>query len=121
MKSVLYIEDDAINALIVRKLLQKDFSVVLATNEDTCLAALDKQRFDLILSDINLGENSINGIELMSKIRQHANGKGTKILAVTAFAQPEDRAKFLNAGFDGYVVKPIDPLELLNAISNSVG
>jgi CheY-like chemotaxis protein len=121
MKSILYIEDDAINALIVKKLLQKDFAVSLATNEETCLSALAKQRFDLILSDINLGENSINGIELMNKIRQHPNGKGTKILAVTAFAQPEDKAKFLNAGFDGYVVKPIDPLELLSAIGATVG
>jgi len=120
MKSILYIEDDAINALIVKKLLQKTFAVSLATNEETCIEALTNQHFDLILSDINLGENSVSGVELMAKIRQHANGKNTKILAVTAFAQPEDKAKYLDAGFDGYVIKPIDPLELLGAINNSM-
>lgn len=120
MKSLLYIEDDAINSLIVKKLLQKDFAISLATNEETCLNALAAQRFDLILSDINLGENSISGVELMGKIRQHPNGKNTKILAVTAFAQPEDRAKYLGLGFDGYVVKPIDPNDLLNAINNTM-
>ena len=120
MKSILYIEDDAINALIVKKLLQKEFAITLATNEETCLSALDNQRFDLILSDINLGENNISGVDLMKKIRQHNNGKGTKILAVTAFAQPEDKAKFLAAGFDDYVVKPIDPIELMKAINTSV-
>lgn len=120
MKSVLYIEDDAINSLIVKKLLQKDFAISLATNEETCLQALAKQRFDLILSDINLGEGNTNGVELMGKIRQHPNGKGTKILAVTAFAQPEDRAKYLSVGFDGYVIKPIDPIDLLNAINSTI-
>ncbi len=120
MKAILYIEDDAINALIVKKLLQKEFAVTLATNEATCMIALSKQRFDLILSDINLGEDSANGVELMGKIRQNSNGKNTKILAVTAFAQAEDKARFLAAGFDGYVIKPIDPAELINAINTSV-
>jgi two-component system, cell cycle response regulator DivK len=120
MKSLLYVEDDAINALIVRKLLQKEFKVLIANDSQSCFTHLNNQPFDLILMDINLGDAHADGVSIMQKIKQHPNGKNVKVLAVTAFSLPEDREKYMKTGFDGYVVKPIDEADLLHAIAQAL-
>jgi CheY-like chemotaxis protein len=116
MKRILYVEDDAINALIVRKLLQKDFQITVATDSQTCFDNLDKDVFDIILMDINLGEEKNDGVQTMQKVKLHPNAKNTKVLAVTAFSLPEDKKKYIESGFDGYVMKPIDEKELVDSI-----
>jgi two-component system, cell cycle response regulator DivK len=119
MKKILYVEDDAINALIVRKLLQKDFQITVATDSQTCFDNLDKATFDIILMDINLGEKN-DGVQTMQKVKLHPNAKHTKVLAVTAFSLPEDKKKYIESGFDGYVMKPIDEKELVDSIQKAL-
>ncbi len=116
MKKILYVEDDAINALIIEKLLNKIYEIKIARSKKACLEILDKQDFDLILTDINLGESNEDGILLMKKIKEIPQYKAVKIVAVTAFALPEEQAKFLEEGFDAYISKPLEENELKNTI-----
>lgn len=106
MKKILYVEDDAINALIMQKLLASHYEVFVVTDGEACLKLIGEKSFDLILMDINLGKGKMDGTETMKQIK--ASLKTMPVLAVTAYAMPEDEDRFLKLGFDGYVVKPID-------------
>ncbi|MCC5944368.1 MAG: response regulator [Bernardetiaceae bacterium] len=117
---VLVVEDDFINALIFRKFLEKNFEITEAKNGIEALAAVQKTHFDVILLDINLGEDVMDGVEVMRRIRLHyENKKKTpKLIAVTSYALPAEEEKFLRAGFDAYYIKPIDQQDLINAINS---
>ncbi|MCU0445370.1 MAG: response regulator [Microscillaceae bacterium] len=121
MASILYVEDDPINALIIKKLLQKTYHIEIAQDSSSCLDWLKKYKFDLILMDVNLGEEKMDGISIMQKIRQTPHYQSVKVLAVTAFALPEDRERFMQLGFDEYVSKPIEKDSLLNLIAKQLG
>jgi CheY-like chemotaxis protein len=120
MASILYVEDDPINALIIKKLLQKTYQIEIAFDSLSCLDLIKKNQFDLILMDVNLGEEKMDGIGIMQTIRQTPKYQAVKILAVTAFALPEDRERFMKLGFDEYVAKPIDKENLLNLIAKQL-
>jgi two-component system, cell cycle response regulator DivK len=115
MKKILYVEDDMINALVMTKLLKPSYEVVHVHDGESCMEKLKQDRFDMILMDINLGRGKIDGTEAMKLIKAHNNA--IPVLAVTSYAMPEDEGRFLNQGFDGYVVKPIDRKDLLEYIS----
>ncbi len=114
MAKILYVEDEPINALILKKLLQKHHEVEVAHDGDTCLELINDNKYNLILMDINLGEE--DGISVTQKLRKLPNGKASKVVAVTAFSLPEDRERFLQSGFDEYLPKPIEETSLLKLI-----
>jgi two-component system cell cycle response regulator DivK len=116
MKKILYVEDDAINALVVKKLLERDFDVTNVTDGETCLKLIEEDRFDLILMDINLGSGKMDGIETMKQIKLRENYKSTPIIVITSYAMPGDRRRFLKEGFDFYFEKPIDRASLVSQI-----
>lgn len=120
MKKILCVEDEAINAFVIKKMLQKKYETTLVYNGLDCLNAISKQQFDLILMDINLGDDNHNGIELVQQIRTLPNGKNTKFVAITAFAMPEDKQKFLDQGFDDYISKPIEEAILDNILKKLI-
>ena len=113
MKRVLYVEDDPINALVMVKLLEKAYTVVHVEDCESCLEALSREPFDLILMDINLGRGKVDGIETMKRIRSADILPAMPVVAVTSYAMPEDQARFLSQGFNGYVAKPVDRVALL--------
>lgn len=108
MKKILYVEDDKINALIIRKLLQDKYEVEIAPEGQTCLKLVKQNTYDLILMDINLGNDQMDGVKTREEVRKLLGAKSPQIVAVTAFAMPEDQAKFLKLGFDAYISKPIE-------------
>ena len=116
MKTILYVEDDKINALIIKKLLQGKYQVEIAVDGQSCLNILNHQQFDLILMDINLGNDKMDGIQAMHEIRKNLGQKAPQIIAVTAFAMPEDQDRFLKHGFNAYIAKPIDENELVSLL-----
>ena len=120
MKSILYVEDDKINALIIRKMLQGNYDIEIAIDGQSCLNMLDNKHFDLILMDINLGNDKMDGIQTMNEVKKKLGNKAPKIIAVTAFAMPEDQKKFLNLGFNAYISKPIDEQVLVNLIEQFI-
>jgi CheY-like chemotaxis protein len=116
-RTVLLVEDNAVNRTLAQRLLQKrGFSVAIAVDGKQSIAAVENAEFDVILMDIQMPE--MDGFEATAEIRkrQKNGGRRTPIIALTAHALKEDRDRCLSAGMDAYVTKPIRPVELFTAI-----
>ena len=114
---VLLAEDIPENqALAVELLEQKGHSVRVASNGREALELLERETVDLILMDIQMPE--MGGVEATAAVREkeRATGDHTPIIGLTAHAMKGDREKYLRAGMDGYVSKPIRREELFDAI-----
>ena len=118
MKNILYVEDDAINALVMVKLLQGHYHVQVAYDGEVCLALLHEHPFDLVLMDINLGNGKMDGIEILKKMRSEEAFRHIPVFAVTSYAMPEDEDKFLKEGFDKFFAKPVFKEDLLKGIAS---
>jgi CheY-like chemotaxis protein len=90
--------------------------VVAAENGAAALETLERKRFDLVLMDVQMPR--MDGIEATAAIRnrEKITGEHIPIVALTAFAMAGDRERCLRAGMDGYLIKPIRPAMLLEAI-----
>ena len=105
--TVLNIEDNPDNRLLIRRLLEsKGYMVVEAENAAEALEFLSIQKPDLILLDINMPD--MDGYSLTSILRSKPALNKTPIVAVTANVMKGDRERTLQAGCDGYIEKPID-------------
>jgi len=106
-KTILYVEDDPNNRMLVRRILMADgFTVLEAQDAAGALKALRENRPDLVLMDINLPE--VDGLTLTAQIRQMPEIARIPIIALTANVMRGDRERTLEAGCDGYIQKPID-------------
>lgn len=115
--NILYVEDNKINAMVMDKMLSKEHSkVTIVENGFDALKIVQDDMPDLILLDINLGKNQMDGCELLKKIQELPTHKNTPVFAVTAYAMPGDEKRFINIGFDQYFSKPIDFPVLLSEI-----
>jgi two-component system, sensor histidine kinase and response regulator len=113
--SVLVAEDNAVNQLLATRLLEKrGHRVVMTTNGREALEALAKNRFDLVLMDVQMPE--VDGIQATRSLRQKEKEKGDgfhqPVIALTAHAMKGDQERCLAAGMDGYLTKPILSQEL---------
>ena len=100
------------NRQILRDLLgNAGYQLVEAENGEEALAAVTKQRFDLILMDIQLPV--MDGYEAARRIKSNPDMNAVPIIAMTAYALAGDEAKALAAGCNGYVTKPFSPRALL--------
>lgn len=109
------VEDNPDNRLLVQAMLEDFYDLSEYGNGVEALAGLAKVRPDLVLLDISLPE--MDGNEVLRRIRADAGLQGLPVIALTAHAMAGDREKFLAAGFNGYVTKPIvDESVLLEAI-----
>ena len=121
---VLLVEDNFVNQLLARKLLEKrGHVVVIAGNGKEALAALEvsvPSGFDVILMDVQMPE--MDGFEATGMIRQmeKSSGKHQLIIAMTAHTMKGDHERCLAAGMDGYVSKPIIVEQLFAAIHESI-
>ena len=115
MKTVALVEDNPDNRLLVRVILESLYEVTEYENGFAALEGLPKERPDLVLLDVSLPE--MDGTEVLRRIRADANLRDLPVIALTAHAMAGDREKYLAAGFDEYVTKPIvDETLLLGAI-----
>lgn len=114
MKRLLYVEDDPINAFVIKKLLAQHYATEHVEDGETCLNILEKEPFDLVLMDINLGRGKMDGIETMKKIKAMPDFESLPIVAITSYAMPGDRERFLGEGFNGYLSKPVERPNLLD-------
>jgi len=106
-QSILYIEDDPNNRLLIRRILMAEgFAVLEAPNAATALRILQASPPDLILMDINLPE--VDGYSLTAQIRALPDYSHIPIIALTANVMRGDRERTLEAGCDGYIQKPVD-------------
>ena len=110
---VLLVEDNEINAILARKLLERQqHQVTWARNGQEALDLLRQQRFDLAFMDMYMPE--MGGLQATEQIRQHEarSHAHLPIIAMTANALASDRDACLAAGMDGYVSKPINRQQL---------
>ena len=120
IKHYLVVEDDPVNQLIAKKILEKlGGKVTTARNGEDAIKKFGKQKFDLILMDCQMpiidgyeATQEIRKIELESKLTR------TPIIAFTAHAMSYDRDKCLEAGMDEYISKPITENKLASLISD---
>ena len=104
---ILYIEDNAENRLLVRRILEAEgYSMIEAEDGPSGLEMATRMQPDLILLDINLPE--IDGYDLARRFRDTPSLRQVPILAVTAMVMKGDRERTLEAGCNGYIQKPID-------------
>ena len=117
---ILYIEDNPQNMRLVRKMLRiGGYDMLEASDGSTGLEMAESERPDLILMDINLPD--IDGIEATSRLKASQDLKHIPVIALTANAMFGDKERFLDAGCDGYIAKPVTKNELLNTIALYLG
>jgi two-component system cell cycle response regulator DivK len=104
---ILIVEDNDRNLKLVRDLLRvKGFDTAEARDATCGLALAAERRPALILMDIQLPD--LDGVSALRRLRSDSRTMSIPVVAVTAFAMSSDRERLLEAGFDGYVQKPID-------------
>jgi two-component system cell cycle response regulator DivK len=115
MKKIAVVEDNPDNRLLVQVILEPFYEVVEYETGFAALAGLPKEKPDLVLLDISLPE--MDGSEVLRRIRADGQLRTLPVIALTAHAMAGDREKYLGAGFNDYVTKPIvDENILLDAI-----
>lgn len=113
--TILYIEDNPQNMRLVRKMLRASgYNMVEAIDGLSGLDAAQEAKPNLILLDINLPD--IDGMEVTSRLKSDQDLRHTPVIALTANAMHGDRERFLEAGCDGYLAKPVSRSELINTI-----
>jgi signal transduction histidine kinase/ActR/RegA family two-component response regulator len=117
---VLVVDDNKVNQLIAKRLLEKNGNTVMvADNGRQALAVLEDTAaagFDCVLMDVQMPE--MDGFQCTALIREkeRTTGLHLPIIAMTAHAMKEDETRCLAAGMDGYVSKPLDPVRFLDVL-----
>ena len=113
--TILYVEDNPDNRLLVKRiLLAEDYSLLEAIDGKDALNVLRTAHPDLILMDINMPD--MDGYTLTAKIKSLPGFERVPILALTANVMRGDKEKTLEAGCDGYIQKPLDIDQLTREI-----
>lgn len=119
---VLVVDDDAASReMLSAVLLQCDANVVTAGSTSEALIEIDRQRPDLLVSDI--GMPGQDGYELIRKLRlleSSSEAVAIPAMALTAYARSEDRVRSLNAGYHAHLSKPVDPEEFVLLAANLI-
>ena len=116
MKRVLVVEDNDMNMQLVEFLLDEGgYAIVKAPSGEEAMAiARGGEQVDLILMDIHLP--GIDGLSVVRELKGDPRTRAIPILALTAHAMRGDKDRFLQAGCDGYISKPIDVKTFLGSI-----
>jgi two-component system, cell cycle response regulator DivK len=112
---VLLVEDNEMNMKLVRDVLQATgYETLEATSGEEAVEVARAHTPALVLMDVRLP--GIDGVEALARLRRDEQTASIPVLAVTAQAMIGDREQFLDAGFDGYLSKPVDVLELIQTV-----
>ena len=120
LRTILLAEDDAANRKLVRIVLgdKNRYDILEAVGADEALAQLRKVKPDLLLLDIRLGNGS--GLDVISAVRANPSFDDVPAIAITAQAMKDDEQRFLAAGFDGYLSKPLDTRRLPEVVDRFI-
>jgi two-component system cell cycle response regulator DivK len=112
---VLVVEDNQANMKLFRDVLQATgYRTLEATTGGRAVELAAEHEPDLVLMDIQLPD--IDGVEALGRLRADERTASIPVLALTAQAMHGDRERFLAAGFDGYISKPVDVAGLIATV-----
>ncbi len=112
MTKALVVEDNPLNMELVLEMLDaKGFTAEGAMTGEDAIIKAEKEVYDVVLTDIGLP--GIDGIEVAKIIKNKPGYETTPMIAFTAYATTEDKNRFLAAGFDDYIPKPVDVIEFM--------
>jgi two-component system cell cycle response regulator DivK len=115
MSLILIVEDNDKNLKLVRDVLQvKGYETVEAGTAEDGIELARQRKPDLVLMDIQLP--GMNGIEALKVLRADASTARIPVIAVTASVMQQDRNLITEAGFDGYIGKPINLKEFIDTV-----
>ena len=119
-EEILVVEDNEKNMKLFRDVLQATgYRTLEATSGEEAIEIVRSHEPALVLMDVQLP--GADGVETLARLREDERTAATPVLAVTAQAMRGDRERFLEAGFDGYLSKPVDVLELIAAVKEFCG
>jgi two-component system, cell cycle response regulator DivK len=117
---VLVVEDNDKSMKLFRDVLQvSGYETLEATNGEQAVEIAIQHDPGLVLMDIQL--DGIGGLAALRLLREDQRTASTPIVAVTALAMAGDRERFLDAGFDDYIAKPVDVRELVSTVRRYCG
>ena len=112
---ILVVEDNDKNMKLFREILAaKGYRTLEAKTGEAAVALAAEHSPDLVLMDIQLPD--IDGVEALGRLRADGRTASVPVLALTAQAMEGDRERFLAAGFDGYVSKPVNISEFVATV-----
>ena len=115
MRTILIVEDNEKNMKLARDVLQaKGYATLEAVNGEDGVRLALAHKPDLVLMDIQLPD--INGVEAFRRIRANADTASVPVVAFTASVTPMDRHRITDAGFDGFIGKPVNLKEFLDTV-----
>jgi two-component system cell cycle response regulator DivK len=115
---VLVVEDNERNMKLFRDVLQASgYRTLEATTGERAVELVIEHGPDLVLMDIQLPD--IDGVEALDRLRADERTASVPVLALTAQAMEGDRERFLAAGFDGYLSKPVNIADFLATVKRS--
>ncbi|OGA04219.1 MAG: histidine kinase [Betaproteobacteria bacterium RIFCSPLOWO2_02_FULL_64_12] len=120
MSTVLVVEDNENNLMLVRDVLQlKGYKVLEAMTGAEGLRLAAEGKPDLILMDIQLPD--IDGITALARLRADSATRAIPVLAVSASVMPEEQQQITASGFEGFIAKPLNMKSFLQTIERFVG
>ena len=117
-KPLLLVEDDDTTRKLVRIVLGDGYRISEAASVEQALDLLQREKPDLLLLDIRLGDGS--GLDVIRHVRADPAFDQVPALAITAQAMKDDESRFLAAGFDAYLSKPIDTRRLPETVARFI-
>ena len=116
-KSILVVEDDWNSQKYYEHILSPEYEVLTTATSTGAFSLVQEHSFDLIIMDIMIiGEE--DGLSLTRRIRMLDKLQSIPVIAVSAYAFPEDKLKALNAGCNDFLSKPVRKDDLLRTIDN---
>lgn len=121
MKTILIVEDSATTRALIRAVIDEigEFETVEASSGFEALKMLPQQQYDLIITDINMPD--INGLELISFVRNNPRFTHLPIVIVSTERSEEDKKRGMALGATAYVTKPFKSFELQEIIKKTIG
>jgi CheY-like chemotaxis protein len=111
MRKIAVVDDNADNRLIIRTILEDQYDIVEYSSGMEAIDGFRKNKPDVVILDISLPE--MDGTEILRRIRDDSSLNDLPVIALTAHAMVGDREKYLSAGFNDYVAKPILDMNVL--------
>lgn len=121
MKSILIVEDSSMTRSMIRAVVEEidDLETVEAATGFEALKALPTQRFDLIVTDINMPD--INGLELINFVKKDERYKEIPLLIISTEKSDEDKKRGMAIGANAYITKPFQPQHLQDTVKSLLG